>query len=186
MNRYIVGVLALSLYGQQEVVLSPRPSTAHAVTVMAYSGTNLTYLGKAKTPTASTHTARVAGCTGLGSTCSAMTNIVDAANTATVTWASHGLRAGNSITVAGASDADLNGTYIIATVADANTFTFTSANVTDATYTTGVTISTRAPRETDPIWTVQQMLYDGSNNLVSIQQAVNIAWSARATATYQH
>ena len=91
---------------------------------------------------------------------STLTSIVDSANTSTVTTSTaHGLAVGNEITIAGASDADLNGTYYIQTVGSATTFTITTASVTDATYNSGLTLSTVAPRETAPIWTITKYSY---------------------------
>lgn len=174
--------------GQQEVILSPRPSGAIVSVRLEYSGGNLVYVGKAPAPTTYTHTFSVATCTAASATwpnCTQMTNIVDSSNTATATIASHGLKVGDRITVAGASDADLNGTYVVATVADANTLTFTSANTTDSTYSTGITITTRAPRGGAPLWSIQSYKYDGSNNLVGVfTSGANAVWDSRTTTTY--
>lgn len=128
-----------------------------------------------------TYTASVAGGT--------MTNIVDSGTTATVNWTAHGLAVGNRVVVAGATDTDLNGAYIIATVPDANSFTYTSANVTDATYTTGVTVATTAPRTSAAIWSVVRMTFDGSGNLTAKQNSVRTSSTSlvcddRATLAY--
>ena len=128
-----------------------------------------------------TYTASVAAAT--------MTNIVDSSNTATVNWTAHGLAVGNRVTVAGASDADLNTSYIIATVPDANSFTITTANVTDATYTTGVTVATTAPRTSASIWSVVRMTFDGSGNLTAKQNGIRTTSAGlicdnRATLAY--
>lgn len=76
-----------------------------------------------------------------------VTTIVDASNTATVTTdGPHGFSTGQSVVisgVAGPDDTDLNGTYTI-TVTGADTFTFTSASVTDGT-TTGTAIIATPP-----------------------------------------
>lgn len=92
-----------------------------------------------------------------------LTNLVDAANTGTVTAANHGLAVGNLVTITGnATDTDLNTSYYVQTVADANTFTITTANVTDATYTdAAMVISTNAPRNTASIWVIKKYSYTG-------------------------
>ena len=91
---------------------------------------------------------------------STLTSIVDSSNTATVTTPSaHGLAVGNAVTIAGASDADLNKTFYVQTVGSTTTFTITTDSVTDATYTTGLSLSTRAPRTTAAIWTIQKYSY---------------------------
>lgn len=95
-----------------------------------------------------------------------MTNIVVLVNTGTVTWNNHGLAVGNRVTVAGTVvDLDLNADYYVQTVADANTFTITTSGVTGAptTYTTGLTITTTAPRNTAAIWSIQKFTYSGAN-----------------------
>lgn len=93
-----------------------------------------------------------------------LTNLVDATNTGTVTAANHGLAVGNLVTITGnATDTDLNTSYYIQTVADANTFTITTASVTDATYTdAAMVISTNAPRNTASIWNILKFTYSGS------------------------
>lgn len=171
--------------GQQEFILSPKPSTAGIATVMDYSGTNLIYLGKAPSPTPWTHAFSVATCATTSiywPHCSQMTNIVDAADTATVTAASHGMRIGDRVCVTGATDADLNVCAVVLTTADANTWTMASSSVTDATYTTGVIITTRAPRTTEALWTIFKYTYDGSNNLTGIfKSGAQAIWANRAT-----
>ncbi len=65
-----------------------------------------------------------------------LTSIAVATNVGTVTWPAHGLEASCSITISGATvDTDLNGTYTIASVLTADTFTITTAAVANATYT---------------------------------------------------
>lgn len=97
---------------------------------------------------------------------STLTNIVDATNTATVTTAAaHGLTSGATVTVSGASDTDLNGTYVI-TVTASTTFTFTSANVTDATYTDAtLSVVNTGPKDTAAIWAIQKRFYTAGGYL---------------------
>lgn len=54
--------------------------------------------------------------------------IARAGTVATVTDVAHGLSVGDSITVQGAGDANLNGTYDVASVVDANSYTYTVVN----------------------------------------------------------
>lgn len=92
-----------------------------------------------------------------------LTNLVDSANTGTVTAANHGLAVGNLVAITGnATDTDLNTSYYVQTVADANTFTVTTANVTDATYTdAAMVMATNAPRNTASIWVIKKYSYTG-------------------------
>lgn len=115
-----------------------------------------------------------------------VTQIVDAANTATVTTASaHGLAINNRVAIAGVTgDTDLNATYLILTVPSSTTFTVTSANVTDATYATaGITISSYAPRSYDAIWAIKKFTYGGTGgtSLLAIQWAVKSASGSSST-----
>ena len=125
-------------------------------------GSNLIYMCKAR-PVQSPYVVSVAG--------KSMTNIVVSTDVGTVNWTAHGLAVGNSITVAGtAVDTDLNATYYVQTVPDANSLTITTASVADGTYTTGLTITTTAPRNTAAIWYIEKYTYSG-NNMVMVQSA---------------
>jgi len=66
-----------------------------------------------------------------------LTDITDSGNTSTATTAAaHYLPVGATVVVSGATvDADLNGTYTVVTVPSNVTFTFTTADVSDAAYT---------------------------------------------------
>jgi hypothetical protein len=64
-----------------------------------------------------------------------LTSIVVATNVGTVNWTSHGRVAGELIVVQGVTgDNDLNKVYAIQTVPNADSFTITTASVTDNTY----------------------------------------------------
>jgi hypothetical protein len=92
----------------------------------------------------------------------AKNSIADATNTATVTTSQpHGLAVGNRIIIAGVTaDTDLNGSYVIATVPSTTSFTITTANVTDGTYSdSGLVISTTAPRSSAGVWAIYQKYY---------------------------
>ena len=171
-----------------DVTISPLPPRIQAVTVLDYDGSgNLIYRGTAQTPTTYASTLQRATCA--SSHCQTFTNIVVLTNTGTVTATSHGLLVGNEVTISGATvDTDLNGTYYVQTVADANTFTITTASVADATYTEStLVISTRAPKTNDPLWTIQKISYTtvGASDLVSRIQSSsgNQIWANRATTT---
>jgi hypothetical protein len=99
---------------------------------------------------------------------STITNIIVSTNTATATMPNHGLHVGNRLVITGATvDIDLNGTYLVLTVADANTLTFTTAGVANATYTDAtLAVTTRDTRSSAAIWTVMQILYTSSNPTV--------------------
>lgn len=97
---------------------------------------------------------------------STLTSIVVSTNTATATTSTnHGLAVGNRVSVRGATvDTDLNGDYIVATVPSATTFTFTTANVANATYTDATMILyTTAPRSSAAIWSIWQKYYTSTN-----------------------
>lgn len=99
-----------------------------------------------------------------------LTSIAVATNVGTVTTSTaHGLMIGNTVTVSGATvDTDLNATYKVLTIPSSTTFTITTVNVADATYTdAGLTMTTNAPRLTAPIWSILKKNFDGSNHLVS-------------------
>ncbi len=119
-----------------------------------------------------------------------LTSIVDSSNTSTVTTTvAHGLAVGNSITIAGVTtDTDLNGTYNIQSVGSTTTFTITTANVGDATYTdAGTTVTTTAPRSSAAIWDITK--YINTANLIgTVQKAggkagLNSICDNRATST---
>lgn len=122
---------------------------------------------------------------------SALTSIVDAANTATATTGSaHGLQTGNRIRIENALDEDLNGEHII-TVTGATTFTFTTVNVTDDTYNNvSLKLSTKAPRTNRPVWSIKKYYYDGSGNVARMSWAEGqpdtnkFAWDSRTTYAY--
>jgi hypothetical protein len=61
-----------------------------------------------------------------------LTSVVVASNVATATLNGHGYKVGDKLTIAGASLAYANGQIVVASVADANTFTYaaTGANAT--------------------------------------------------------
>jgi hypothetical protein len=112
-----------------------------------------------------------------------LTSIVDATNTGTVNITGHGLVVGNPVTVTGGSDPDLNDTYYVQTVPTANSFTITTANVTDATYTTGVVVTTTAPRTSAAQWKITWRTYVTGGVATLLTSAKNQICDNRAQKT---
>jgi hypothetical protein len=185
MKKLLVLVIALAaaLSAQEGAVVNPTigPPPVAYTELNYYSGANQIYQCRARS-TQQPYTASVLAGT--------MTNIVVLTNVGTVTWVNHGLAVNNRITVAGTVvDTDLNTSYNVVGVTSADVFTITTASVGNATYTTGLTITTTAPRNTAAIWSVQASTYSGAN-LAAVQWAggnpamTNIC-ANRATLSYQ-
>jgi hypothetical protein len=69
-----------------------------------------------------------------------LSSLTGSATTATATYTDHGFYSGDYITIAGASDAAYNGTFRILTVADDDTFTYTTTStIADGTPTGTIT-----------------------------------------------
>lgn len=167
------------------------PPPAPIVQLFDYSGSSLIYKGFAPAFLQSSSV-----CANLGATCiqrtdSTLTSIAVATNVATVTCASAcGVWQGQRVTVSGATvDTDLNGTYTVTsdTSTSATTYTFTTANVADATYNEAtLRISTNSPLTTQAMWAIQIFKTDTSSNTSTISWANNsvsygLAWSNRTT-----
>lgn len=116
---------------------------------------------------------------------STLTSIVVSSNTGTVTIPSHGLAVGNAITVTGTTgDTDLNDTWIVQTVTNANVFTVTTANVSDATYNNAAMIvTTTAPRSSVPIWQITKYSYTSTYRTREQNSRPNQICDNRATST---
>ncbi len=167
MKRFVLAILCAALaIGQQGTPVNvsiSAPLTAFT-NLYFYSGTDLIYTCRAQSQQPTATFAR---------SDSALTSIVDAANTATVTTASaHGLAVNDKVVVSGATvDTDLNGTYVIQTVGSTTTFTITTASVADATYTEStLKFTTTAPRDTAPIWSITKYTYT-ANMITAVQWA---------------
>ena len=150
--------------------------------LIAYSGSNPEYIGWARSWQPTKTLVRAAG--------GPFISVAVSTNVGTVSWTAHGLAAGNRVTIAGATvDLQLNDTYVIATVST-NSFTITTASVSDATYTEAtLTISTNAPSTGDPIWAIQKNVYS-TNSPVQVYFAewrsdANLSWGSRASYAYQ-
>lgn len=149
-------LLAGSAWGQGQAVsqVSDPPPTA-VLNLFYYDGSsNLQYVCSARQNQMRDTTQKRSDST--------LTNIVDAANTSTVTTATaHGLYIGARVTITGATvDTDLNGTYTVATVPSSTTYTITTASVSDATYTEStLVITTYYPLTTLPVWAIKVLTY---------------------------
>jgi hypothetical protein len=107
-----------------------------------------------------------------------VTQAVDSGSTSTVTTAvNHGLAAGNLVTFAGFTGgaAGLNTSFKVVSVGSATTFTITTSGISDATYNNaGITLSTSAPRSSQPIWAIKRFTYGGTGgtSVIAEQWAV--------------
>lgn len=175
--------LASALAAQEGAVVNQSigPPPTGYTELNTFSGANLTHVCRARS-VQQPYTASVLAGT--------MTNIVVLTNVGTVTWVNHGLAVGNRTTVAGTVvDTDLNASYNVVGVTSADVFTITTASVGDATYTTGLTITTTAPRNTAAIWSIQKFSYSGANQTASQWASGNPAMTNicanQATLNYQ-
>ena len=94
---------------------------------------------------------------------STLTNVVVTGGSAVATAPANGLWVGANITVAGSATTALNGSYAV-TAATTNTFTFTTT-AGNGTYI-DPTITTIDPILSASVWTIQVLVYDGSNRWV--------------------
>ena len=169
-------LLANSLYaqagGSPSVVMRTQPTT---VLNFYDGGGNLEYVCTTSYPATRTVFSVAA---------STLTSIVDSSNTSTLTIPSHGLAVNNQITIAGATDTDLNTTFIVQTVSDANTITITTSSVTDTTYNeAALTVTTNAPRSSAAIWQITKFTYSGSSQIRKQNSRPNQICDNRAVST---
>ena len=177
MKTLLVGFLiALTCFGQQRtnIAVSEYPSDGPTEFYDYDGSNNLIYICRARpVPIAQQDNSKYA--LSITKAATTLTNIAVSSNTATLTSASaHGLRPGNLITVSGGTvDTDLNGTYIILTVPSTTTLTFTTANVSDATYTdaTLAVSVTATPLLTSAIWSIERFTYNASSRVTDKQWA---------------
>ena len=94
---------------------------------------------------------------------STLTNVVVTGGSAVATAPANGLWVGAYITVSKSATSALNASYpVTAVTTDTFTFTTTAGN---GTYT-DPTITTIDPILSSPVWTIQVLVYDGSNRWV--------------------
>lgn len=141
--------------GQTSVAVSPLPPRAPVTKVFDYDASgNVTYIGTALAIQPREERFTRTACVG----CFGLTSIAVTTNVATATTVqNHGLLPKMKIVVRNATvDTDLNGTYQIATVPSATTFTFATSSVADATYTEAtLEFATSAPRTSRPMWQIK-------------------------------
>ncbi len=153
-----------------------------------YSGSDLQYACRAKSqqPTATFATAATTP------TPYVLTSIVVLTNVGTVTTVSdNGFKVNDRIVISGATvDADLNGTYKIATITNSKVFTIATVSVANATYTdVTLQIASTAPRTTMPIWSIQKFT-SVTSQITASQWAIGTSGTTqicdnRATLSYQ-
>lgn len=185
---------AVALFAQQKgtpVTVTNYP-TDQPSKVLDYDGSgNLIYVGFAA-PAGPWNGNRVPITFSWTFAASTLTSIVVATNVGTATTSTaHGLRIGDPVVVTGSATTALNATYRVATTPSATTLTFTTSGVGDATYTTGLVMTTGAPRTTVSIWSILCMNYNTSNLLVDVHWVGGAAanaiyiWDNRATLPCQ-
>lgn len=168
----IACVLAITVWAQDRppVNESGGPPVEPWSSLNYYDGSNqLIYVCQARS-VQPTYIFTIAGST--------LTDVAVASNVGTATTASaHGLQVGNSFTIYESTvDTDLNATYVVATVSSTTTFTFTTVDVADATYTDAfMKLSTTAPRSSAANWAIIRYTYTSSN-------LTAVAWAGGTTA----
>lgn len=145
------------------ITIPDRPNPDAVTEMRFYDGSNnLEYVGYARSKVL-TRWRKDAG---------AFTSIVVSSNVATVNKTAHGLLVNQRVDFLGATvDTDLNGSRIIASVPNANSFTVATASVADATYTENtLEIQTYAPPTSAPVWAIKRIFNPGAT-------ASRIAWA---------
>ncbi len=178
------------LWSQQAVRIYPFATSPTPAQIFTYSGSDLTHIC-ATTPNGPWANGSVPASFSWTRAANTLTNIIVATNVGTATTSiAHGLRVGNPAVVAGATvDLQLNASYVIATVPSATTFTFTTASVSDATYTdAGMSLTSTAPRSNTAIWQIQKLTYV-SNDLVAAAWAQGtsaFSFACDSASTYSY
>ncbi len=196
MKTVITLLLASLAWAQdQSVNISQAPPQLGYERILVYSGSNLTYMCLARSDQRNARTVTV----------SAASN----ANPVSFTATAHGFdyQAGATatpvvkITGATLTWAPINGVWI-ATPTSANAFTIPVDSTTFGALTGTLVVSTLAPKTTDPVWAIQKLVYDGSNNLIWVgwgtkvpgagnaplvagSSSSNLACASRSTYSYQ-
>ena len=172
--KYIIAVcaLALSLQAQQPPVNVRTGPPPNAVLLAPFDvSSTQQYLCYAQLPEPRSSAAV------FKRTDSTLTNIVVSTNTATATTANaHNLVVGTVFTITGATvDTDLNGTWTVASTPSTTTFTFTTTNVGDATYTESTLVLTKdanTPILTDAVWSIQVLRVTANSTIPSVYPAL--------------
>ena len=159
MKTLLLMLAAITAYGQTEVRISQKsPDTGYQM-ILGYSGTNVIYICKAASIQKTSPSIAIASATN--------------ANPVVFTVSGgHGFDSATSpaakpsITVSGGTGQWVvaNATWT-ATILSSTTFSVPLNSTAIGAMTGTIVFTTRAPRTTDPVWSVQAFTYDGSNNL---------------------
>lgn len=155
--RFILLLLAaITAHAQADFIISQKSPSAGYQFIMGYSGTDLLYLCKANSiqPT------------------SPSISIASATNASPVVFTvsgGHGFNVSSLplVTISGGTG---NWTAVnaslTATVLSSTTFSVAVDSTAFGAVTGTLVYTTRAPRTTSSIWSVQKFVYDGSNNMI--------------------
>lgn len=159
MKKLLLLLLPVVVLAQgQAVNQSAAPPPDNYVSYYGYTGTTLIYECRAQAQ-------QPQGQSGAywSVASSTVTNIVVASNVGTITFSSTTyLWVGATLTITGSTTTALNGTYTI-TGTSGSTATIATSGVSDGTYTTGITISTRSPLLNAAVWAIAEYKYVSSN-----------------------
>ena len=156
MKLILLLLAALAVSAQTEMRLSQRnPDTGYQF-VLGYSGSNLIYACKAASI----------------QPVSPSISIASASNASPVVFTisgGHGFNLSSTptVTIAGGTGnwAAVNGSFT-ATVINTTTYSIVVDSTAFGAVTGTLTYTTRAPRITSAVWSIQKLIYDGSNNLI--------------------
>jgi hypothetical protein len=196
-KRLALLLTATALFSQEGPNVNPTIGSPMRGTeqILYYTGTNLSYRCLAWSNQIIAHTFPV----------TAASN----ANPVSFTSTAHGFdyQSGNTgfptIDIVGGTGAwaAINGLWKI-TPTGANTFTIPVDSTAFGAFQTTIIFKTQAPRTTQPVWAIQNLVYDGSNNLIwmgwagnpggagssagsSGSSAMNFVCANRASLSYQ-
>ena len=162
---------------QQSVAITKQPSSPAVTTLTYYTvAGNPQYLCRAFS-LQPLYTWAVTPSLGQGT----LTSIVVSSNAGTVTTvANHGLQVNDVVSVTASGTAALNGLYVIQTVPSTTTFTITTSGVSNGTFnTSGMLMTTTAPRSNANIWSIEQFTYGttggATGNPIADQWAVSLS-----------
>lgn len=155
--RFILLLLAAcAVQAQNDVIISQKSPSAGYQFIMGYSGTNLLYICRAASIQPTSPSISIASAT--------------QANPAVFTISGgHGFDASALpiVTVSGGTGnwTAVNGSFT-ATIISSTEFSIPVNSTTFGAVSGTLVFTTRAPRTTSPIWSVQKFVYDGSNNAI--------------------
>ena len=156
MRIILLLLAAVAAYGQPETIISQKsPLTAYQF-IMAYSGSDLLYICRAASTQPTSPSISIASAT--------------QANPVVFTVSGgHGFNTSSlpQVTISGGTGnwTGVNGTFT-ATIINSTTFSIAVDSSAYGAVTGTLVFTTRAPRTTSYIWSVQKFVYDGSSNLI--------------------